>query len=489
MNARSRKAKILATLGPATASRAALEALHGAGADAFRLNFSHGSHHDIAALYRTIREVEEQARHPIAVVADLQGPKLRVGHLKGGAVTLAAGQPFRLDLTRAKGDEARAPLPHPEVFAALAPGMQLLLDDGRIRLKVTRCGPRFADTEVVTGGRLSDHKGVNIPGAVLAIKALTEKDRRDLAFAVNLGVDWIALSFVQRPDDIAEARRLAGPGTAIMAKIEKPAAVERFAEILELADGIMVARGDLGVEMAPEEVPRIQKQIVRAAREAGKPVVVATQMLDSMVHAPEPTRAEASDVATAVYDGGDALMLSAETAVGEYPERAVDMMRRIIERVEDDPLHRQMLDAAHANPTPTAADAISAAAHQVADTVGARAIITYTQSGATALRAARERARMPVIALTPNRGMARRLALVWGLHCIFGDDARDFDDMVARACRAAHFRGYAEAGERVVIIAGVPFGTPGATNLLHIAYIPPFAERRKTPRPLIAAAE
>ena len=485
MRRRSRKAKILATLGPASENRDMVAALYQAGVDAFRLNFSHGDHAGKEAVYRIIRETEKDALHPITVVADLQGPKLRVGAFKGGKTELTQGAIFRVDLKKSKGSAERVTLPHPEIFAALQPGMDLLLDDGRIRLRVAKCGKDFAETEVMIGGTLSDNKGVNLPGAVLPLAALTAKDRRDLAFAVNLGVDWLALSFVQRPEDIAEARKLAGPDVAIMAKIEKPAAVERFDEILELADGIMVARGDLGVELAPEQVPSIQKQIVRAGRQAGKPVVVATQMLDSMVRAPEPTRAEASDVATAVYDGGDAVMLSAETAVGAYPVETVDIMHRIIDRVEQDPLHREFLDAARTPPSPTAADALSAAAHQVAHTIGASAILTYTQSGATALRAARERPEMPVLVLTPNLAMARRLGLVWGLRCIHGDDARDFDDMVERACRAARFRGYAETGGRVVMIAGVPFGTPGATNLLHIAYIPPFDDRRHADRPVI----
>ena len=489
MRRRSRRAKILATLGPASADRAAIAALYRAGADAFRLNFSHGSHEQIQALYDIIREVEESALHPIAVVADLQGPKLRIGELANGTVSLREGQTFRLDQGHAKGDESRAPLPHEAVYGALNVGMDILLDDGRIHLRVTACGEDFAETEVVTGGALSDHKGVNLPGAVLPLKALTDKDRRDLAFAVNLGVDWLALSFVQRPEDVAEARMLAGPEVAIMAKIEKPSAVKRFDEILELADGIMVARGDLGVELAPEAVPAVQKQIVRAARDAGKPVVVATQMLESMIRAPAPTRAEASDVATAVYDGGDALMLSAETAVGDYAVETVDIMHRIIDRVEHDPLHRQFLEAAHTLPTATAADAISAAAHQVAQTIGATAIATYTQSGATAFRAARERPQMPILVLTPRLNMARRLALGWGLRCIRGDDAHDFDDMVERASRAAHFRGYAEEGSKLVIIAGVPFGTPGATNLLHIAFIPRFTDRRNEQRPLTAGPD
>ena len=474
---RARRAKILATLGPAARGRERVAALCDAGADAFRLNFSHGDHEGMAALHAAVREVEADAGRPLAIVADLQGPKLRIGAFAGGEARLEAGTRFRLDDSGEDGDGRRVALPHREVFAALRPGMDLLLDDGRVRLRVVEAGPGGAETRVVVGGALSDRKGVNVPGAELPVRALTPKDRRDLAFAVALGVDWLALSFVQRAADIAEARRLAGPGVALMAKIEKPAAVERFAEILELADGIMVARGDLGVEMRPEQVPSIQKQIVRAAREAGKPVVEATQMLDSMIRAPEPTRAEASDVATAVYDGGDAVMLSAETASGAWPVEAVSMMRRIVERVEEDPLHARMLEAAHTAPAPTAADALSAAARQVAHTVGAAAIVTYTQSGATALRASRERPDIPILCLTPMRAMARRLALAWGVRCIHGDDARDFHDMVARACRAAALRGYAAEGDRLVIVAGVPFGTPGATNLLHIAYVPRIAAR------------
>ena len=472
----TRRAKILATLGPATEGRDRVAALHAAGADAFRLNFSHGDHERMAALHAAVREVEADAGLPLAIVADLQGPKLRIGAFASGEARLEAGAGFRLDADDESGDGTRVSLPHREIFAALEPGMDLLLDDGRVRLRVVEAGPRSADTKVVVGGVLSDRKGVNVPGAELPLRALTVKDRRDLAFAVGLGVDWLALSFVQRADDIAEARRLAGPGVALMAKIEKPAAVERFDEILELADGIMVARGDLGVEIPPEQVPSIQKRIVRAAREAGKPVVVATQMLDSMIRAPEPTRAEASDVATAVYDGGDAVMLSAETAAGAWPVEAVDMMRRIVERVEADPHHARMLEAAHTAPAPTAADALSAAARQVAHTIGAAAIVTYTQSGATALRASRERPDIPILCLTPVQAMARRLALAWGVRCVHGDDAHDFHDMVARACRASVLRGYAAEGDRLVIVAGVPFGTPGATNLLHIAYVPRLAD-------------
>jgi pyruvate kinase len=334
---RKRKVKIIATLGPSSAGPAMIRKLFEAGADVFRLNFSHGSHDDHRRNFEAIRALEDEVGHPIGVLMDLQGPKLRVGQFASGRIELTAGTRFRLDLDAAPGDAARAPLPHPEVFAALTPGTELLLDDGKLRLRVESCGPDHAETEVVTGGPLSDRKGVNVPGVVLPISPLTDKDRADLKFGLDLGADWVGLSFVQRPDDVDEARRLIGDRAAILIKIEKPAAIAHLSELIERADAAMVARGDLGVEMAPEEVPGRQKEIIRACRLAGKPVVVATQMLESMVHAPAPTRAEASDVATAVYDGADAIMLSAETAAGDYPVESVDMMDRIAISTESDP--------------------------------------------------------------------------------------------------------------------------------------------------------
>ncbi|HUN52311.1 MAG TPA: pyruvate kinase [Candidatus Sulfotelmatobacter sp.] len=468
---RQRNTKIVATLGPASSTPAMIEQLFRAGADVFRLNFSHGTREDHRARHQAIRALERAVGRPVGILADLQGPKLRVGTFAGGPVTLAAGKDFRLDLGTEPGSTARAPLPHPEIFAALGAGDRLLLDDGRIRLRVRQVGADFAETEVETGGILSDRKGVNVPGVVLPLAALTEKDRSDLQFATDLGVDWVALSFIQRPEDIAEARKLVAGRAAVLAKIEKPAAVERLEEIIELSDALMVARGDLGVELPVEDVPGVQKRLVRAARRAGRPVVVATQMLESMVHAASPTRAEVSDVATAVYDGADAIMLSAESASGEYPLEAVKTMNRIAERVEHEPLYRGIMDAEHANPEPTAADAMTAAARQVAETIGAAAIVTYTTSGSTALRAARERPRVPILCLTPSRDTARRLTLAWGIHGVPEIDATNFGDMVDKACRMALAEGFADVGQRLVITAGVPFGTPGATNILRLAWV------------------
>ncbi|MDX6750819.1 pyruvate kinase [Geminicoccaceae bacterium 1502E] len=468
---RNRCTKIVATLGPASSTRERIMALARAGADVFRFNFSHGSHDDHAARLALVREVEAERERPIGVIMDLQGPKLRVGQFANGPIELAAGASFRLDLDETPGDGQRVRLPHPEIFAVLEPGQELLLDDGKIRLEVESCGPDFAETKVVAGGPLSDRKGVNLPGAVLPISAMTEKDRRDLVFGLDLGVDWVALSFVQRADDVAEARRLIAGRAAVMVKIEKPAAIDALDEIIELADGIMIARGDLGVEMPPEQVPGLQKRIIRKAREAGKPVIVATQMLESMVQAPAPTRAEASDVATAVYDGTDAVMLSAESASGRYPVEAVSIMDRIITQVEQDELYRVYLDAYQATAMGTSADAITLAAGQVAMTLGAAAIVTYTTSGATALRASRERPSKPILGLITRMITARKLSLAWGVHPVFTADAGDFDEMVAKARNFAKAEGFAEPGNSIVITAGLPFGTPGATNLLRVAWI------------------
>ncbi|MBX6369327.1 MAG: pyruvate kinase [Rhodospirillales bacterium] len=468
---RNRSAKIVATLGPASSAPEMIRALFEAGVDVFRLNFSHGSHSDHQARIESIRAVEKELGRPIGVMADLQGPKLRLGTFAAGRVRLVAGNRFRLDLDPAPGDESRAPLPHPEIFAAIRPGTNLLVDDGKVRLEVERCGPDHAETKVVIGGFVSDRKGVNVPNAVLPISALTPKDRDDLAFALGIGVDWIALSFVQRPDDVAEGRKLVGGRAGILVKLEKPLAIERLDEIIELSDAVMVARGDLGVEMAPEDVPPTQKRVIQACRMAGKPVVVATQMLESMINSATPTRAEASDVATAIYDGADAVMLSAETAAGSYPVEAVDIMSRIIARVQADPLYFKTIEALHLEHQHTAPDAISAAARQVAETVGAAAIVNYTTSGATALRAARERPTVPILVLTSKIETARRLALLWGAHCVHARDVTNFSEMVQRAAAIAQREGFAEKGQRIVITAGVPFGTPGATNILRIAWI------------------
>jgi pyruvate kinase len=468
---RERRAKILATLGPSSSTPERIQALVDAGADAFRFNFSHGTHADHAARYEVVRRIEEERGQPIAVVMDLQGPKLRIGAFADGRVSLVAGERFTLDLDPAAGDVQRVCLPHHEIFAAANEGMHLLLDDGRITLQIDTIAHDRLDTTVLTGGALSNHKGVNVPNVLLPLSAMTDKDRADLTFGLDLGVDWVALSFVQRPEDVALARRLIAGRAAVMAKIEKPAAIDHLDQIIELSDGIMIARGDLGVELPPEEVPGLQKRIVRAARAAGKPVIVATQMLESMIRAPAPTRAEASDVATAVYDGADAMMLSAETAAGDYPVEAVAMMNRILTKTERDPLYRGYLEAYHAQAEHTAPDAITLAARQVASTMRAAAIVTFTTTGSTALRAARERPDRPILGLISRAETARRLALLWGVHCVVTEDVHSLDEMVERACHFALETGIAKVGSSLVITAGVPFGTPGSTNLLRIAWV------------------
>jgi len=468
---RNRRAKIVATLGPATGGAAEIEKLFETGADVFRLNFSHGAHAEHKARLDAIRAAEKKFDRPIAILADLQGPKLRVGTMTKGGALLEQGQAFRLDLDETRGDTTRAPLPHPEIFAALKQDTELLLDDGKIRLRVTEAGDGFAETIVEAGGRLSDRKGVNVPKAVLPVTAMTDKDRADLDFALSISVDWVALSFVQRPEDVAEARKIIQGRAAVLSKLEKPAAIDRLDEIITLSDAIMVARGDLGVELPPEDVPSLQKHIVRKCREAGKPVVVATQMLESMISAPAPTRAEASDVATAIYDGADAVMLSAETAAGKYPFEAVAIMDRIIARVERDEAYSAIMETSHPDPEHTAPDAITAAARQVAETIGAAVIVTYTTSGSTTLRAARERPIVPILCLTESTETARRLVLAWGVHGVVTKDVRNFSDMVNKACRIALSEELAHKGDRLVVTAGVPFGTPGATNILRIAWV------------------
>ena len=468
---RNRNAKIIATLGPSSSTEDSISALFEAGADVFRLNFSHGTQEDHKRRFDIIRGLEKKFGRPIGILLDLQGPKLRVGSFKGGKVELKAGQKYRFDLKGADGDEKRAPLPHPEIFKALKPGTHLLVDDGRIRLRVTDCGPDFADTEVLTGGPLSNHKGVNVPSAVLDVSSMTDKDRVDLRYGLELGVDWVALSFVQRPEDIATARKIIAGRAGVMTKLEKPAAMDHLDDIVTLSDSVMVARGDLGVEVPPEEVPALQKRIIFACRRAGKPVIVATQMLDSMVNSPTPTRAEASDVATAIYDSADAVMLSAESAVGKYPVEAVTMMSRIIRQVEQDPHYRKMMEAYRYAPEATAPDAITAAARQVAQTISAVAIVTFSSTGSTTLRCARERPNVPVLGLTPRAATARKLALAWGVHSVLTEDLQTFRDMVVKAIRVARHEEFADTGDPLVITAGVPFGTPGATNILRIAWV------------------
>jgi pyruvate kinase len=467
---RNRKAKIVATVGPACTDAATLEAMFRAGADVFRLNFSHGSHDDHKKRLAILRGLEQTLGRPIGVLLDLQGPKLRIGTFANGSVKLEAGASFRLDLNAAKpGDVERVSLPHPEIFSALEKGARLLLDDGRIELQVERFAADHAVTRVVNGGVLSDRKGVNVPGVVVPMSALTEKDRKDLDFGLALGVDWIALSFVQRAEDIHEIKEIVKGRAGIIAKLEKPAAIAQLDAIVEAADAVMVARGDLGVEMPAEQVPAIQKRIVRVCRRLGKPVIVATQMLESMVAAPVPTRAEASDVATAVYDGADAVMLSAESASGKYPVEAVKMMNSIIEQTESDPFYAESIMATQSPARAEIADAIGLAMRNVADLLDVAATVAYTSSGHSALRMARERPKAPIIGMTPKLATARSLALVWGVHAVLIHDVVSVSEMTDFACATALHEGLATPGQTIVIAAGMPFGAAGTTNLLRIA--------------------
>ncbi|MDX0718473.1 pyruvate kinase [Sinorhizobium medicae] len=469
---RNRKVKILATLGPASADEQMIQKLHEAGADLFRINMSHASHEVMRTLIERIRSVEARCGRPIGILADLQGPKLRVGKFAEGKVELKPGQTFTLDNRDVPGDSRRVYLPHPEILEAVKPGHRLLIDDGKLHLRAEKTDGKSIVTTVVSGTRISDRKGVSLPDTLLGVGALTDKDRVDLDAVLATGqVDWVALSFIQRPEDLAEVRKIARGRVGLMSKIEKPQAIERIDEIIELSDALMVARGDLGVEMPLESVPGLQKQLTRACRRAGKPVVVATQMLESMISSPVPTRAEVSDVATAVFEGADAVMLSAESASGEYPIEAVSTMASIASNVERDPHYPGIIYAQRTPPEATGADAISLAAHQIAETLKLAAIVTYTSSGTTGLRAARERPQVPVIALSPLVQTARRLSVVWGLHCVVTEDATDLDDMVNRACRIVSTEGFGKPGDRVIVTAGVPLGTPGATNMLRIAYI------------------
>jgi len=465
---RNRKVRVLATLGPASSSPEMIRKLFLAGADAFRINMSHGDHDGKIPVIAAIRAMEKELGRVTTILFDLQGPKLRVGRFAEGKVMLETGQDFVLDRSKTLGDATRVELPHKEIFAALEVGARLLLDDGKLVLRVLSVTSNKVETRVEVGGALSNNKGLNVPDVVVPMAALTDKDRVDLAFAIEQGADWIALSFVQRPEDVAEARRLIGGKAAVLSKIEKPAAVDRLEEILELSDGVMVARGDLGVELPPQRVPLVQKQIVATARRMGRPVVVATQMLESMILSPTPTRAEVSDVATAIYDGADAIMLSAESAAGAWPEEAVAMMDRIAVAVESDPGYAARLHFTETLPDSTTADALSQAAKEIAETVSAAAIICFTMSGLSARRISRDRPSAPLLVLTPKLETARRSGLLWGAHAVRTRDIASFEEMVAKAKRMALRHKIAKAGDRVVIMAGVPFGTPGSTNMLHV---------------------
>jgi pyruvate kinase len=468
---RARRARIVATLGPASRDPARVRALAQAGADVFRVNFSHGSQAEHARTIQAVRRAEPEVGRPLAVLADLQGPKLRVGEFADGVVRIRAGQDFRLDMRDEPGDASRVRVPHPEVFACLRTGANILLDDGKVRLRILDHGPDWAETEVEAGEQLSDHKGLNLPNLSVPIPALTEKDREDLAFALSEGVDWVALSFVQRASDMAELRRLVGGRAAVLAKIEKPAALDALDEILDLCEAIMVARGDLGVELAPEEVPVFQKKLIRAARLRGLPVIVATQMLESMTHSPTPTRAEASDVAGAVYEGADAMMLSGETAAGDYPLEAVAMMDRIITRVEQDPRWPELMRAEY--PVEDAdADALVAAARKASESSSTACIVAFTTTGQTALRLARERPLQPTLGLTPNLDTARRLALAWGVEPRVIQEPTDTEGLTQVAIEQAVKTGLAPPGQRVLILAGLPIGSPGAANILRLAHAP-----------------
>ena len=470
---RKRKVKILATLGPASNSLEMIEKLFVAGVDVFRINMSHTDHAMLKQLHGFIREVEVKVKRPIGILADLQGPKIRIGTFAEKEVKLTAGDAFAFDTDATPGDATRVYLPHPEIFAGAKTGDSLLLNDGRLRVEITKATPTRLETKIIYGGMLSNRKGVNLPDTLLAIPALTEKDRADLEAAASLGVDWIALSFVQRAEDVAEAQRLVKGRAGVMAKIEKPSALPVLDEILKISDGLMVARGDLGVELPLETVPARQKQITRMARRYGKPVVVATQMLESMITEPVPTRAEVSDVATAVYEGADAVMLSAESASGAWPEKTVQTMDKIAQSAEGDQYYGGIIHSQRAEPGATAADAISAAARQIAETLNVPAIVCYTGSGSTGARVARERPNMPILALTPIINTARRLALTWGTHAVLVEDAKSLDEMFANAGKIAFDEGFAKSGERILITAGVPIGAPGTTNMLRIATIGP----------------
>ncbi len=468
---RHRQTKIVATLGPASGNPEMMKKLYLAGVDVFRMNFSHGTHDAHKKNLESARELEKEFGRPIAMLADLQGPKNRIGKFINDRIEISEGQKIRFDLDSAPGDESRVCLPHPEVIVAMKKGDDILLDDGKVRVTVSEKGKDYLLCEVMAGSKLSNNKGFNIPGVIIPMPALTDKDRVDLDAALDMGADWVAQSFVQTAADVAETKKIIAGRAALMAKIEKPSALQYFGEILQHCDGIMLARGDLGVEIPPEDVPSVQKRIVRQTRDAGKPIIVATQMLESMIDAPRPTRAEASDVATAVYDGTDAVMLSAETAAGKYPVEAVEIMDRICTSTENDDTYHAIMRSNHPQTEMDASDSITVAANNVARDIRAVCIANYTTSGSTTWRTARQRPEVPILSLTQNLATARKLTLSYGVHPAHMPVINSFAETVEWATKLAKEKGLAKSGERIVLTAGVPFGTPGSTNVLRIAWV------------------
>lgn len=467
---RNRLCKIVATVGPASASPSMLRLLFNAGVDVFRLNMSHGDHAKLAEIAASIRAVERDCGAPVAMFADLQGPKIRTGAFAGDGIKLRYGAEYRLVLASESNDDHTIPIPHAELLDVLQPGDILKLDDGRLQITICERTPKKIIARADTPGELKNRKGINVPGRRLPISALTDKDRADLDFALGLGVDYIALSFVQQPDDVREARALIGDRAGIISKIEKPSAFEHIEEIVELSDAIMVARGDLGVECAPEDVPLMQRRIVRSCRQGGKPVIVATHMLESMVESIAPTRAEASDVSTAVFQGADAVMLSAETAVGRHPPTAVAIMDRIIAATERDAESGGFKTVSREADGYATADAITLSARRIAEILDCKFAVAYTKTGSTAQRLSRDRPHCPVLAATPDAGVARRLALYWGVRSVVTSDISHFHEMLEKADALAQANGAVD-GDRIIIIAGYPFGRPGKTNTLKISRI------------------
>jgi pyruvate kinase len=465
-----RRTKIVATIGPATASPELVRALVDAGMDAARLNFSHGSHEEHAERARLVREAQEDEGRPLAVIADLQGPKLRLGEL-GEPVELEEGQ--HVDIV---GGESRtdSELPvSPEVIGeVLQPGHEVLIDDGLVRLRVDTVRGGRARCAVVVGGVVSSHKGVNVPGVPVPIPALTQKDMDDLEFALDLGVDYVALSFVRSAADVRDLQELikaAGSHAHVIAKIEKAEAVEALDAVLRETNAVMVARGDLGVEIGPASVPLVQKRIIRKALERGKPVITATQMLESMVHHAEPTRAEASDVANAILDGSSAVMLSGETAIGEYPIASVRYMDRIARAVEPSLAYRHELP--EAGEEPSIGRAMSNVACDLAETLRAKAIVVPTFTGTTASAVARLRPRRPILALTHNRYALQQLALEWGVTPLSMPEAGDVEELWAESLETAQSSGLLGEGDRVVLTAGTAVNMPGSTNVIKVEVV------------------